>query len=213
MVYVPPRMESTNVHSVYTVIASHFDETRYKPWYGVQSFLESLPSNSSILDVGCGNGKYLSIRKDCYMFGCDPCPTFIEIAQMKHPHANLVCANGLSLPYKSKSMDAIITIAVFHHLVSDENRHKFLQELARVVKSGGSVYITVWSTTAMKPSWKSLHMSGDYLVPWHNKYDSKIYDRYYHLYTKEEIVELVSQYFTIQTITMENDNWHLHVKI
>lgn len=32
---------------------------RYKPWPKVHAFLESLPRYSLVVDVGCGNGKYL----------------------------------------------------------------------------------------------------------------------------------------------------------
>lgn len=44
---------------VYENIANHFDHTRHSQWTGVKRFLLSLPPNSLLLDVGCGNGKYL----------------------------------------------------------------------------------------------------------------------------------------------------------
>jgi tRNA (uracil-5-)-methyltransferase TRM9 len=64
-------LESHSVHRVYDVIASHFSETRYKPWPLVEKFLKELPSGSVGLDVGCGNGKYLGINPDVFIIGSD----------------------------------------------------------------------------------------------------------------------------------------------
>ena len=62
--------ERTHVHTVYNQIASHFSQTRYSAWPGVSNFLSSMSPYSSLLDVGCGNGKYLGIRKDVYCVKC-----------------------------------------------------------------------------------------------------------------------------------------------
>ena len=54
------------MHDVYESIAGHFSETRHSPWPNVSAFLHSLPSSAVVLDVGCGNGKYLGARRgDC----------------------------------------------------------------------------------------------------------------------------------------------------
>ena len=53
--------ERTHVHKVYDNIASHFSGTRYQAWPQVDAFLEELPSLSTLADIGCGNGKYLSM--------------------------------------------------------------------------------------------------------------------------------------------------------
>jgi hypothetical protein len=58
--------EATYVHQVYNQIADHFSSTRHSAWPGVVEFIKSLEPYSLMLDVGCGNGKYLSIRNDLY---------------------------------------------------------------------------------------------------------------------------------------------------
>ena len=59
-------LERLHVHDVYESIAGHFSETRHSPWPRVSAFLDSLPSTAVVLDVGCGNGKYLGVRRgDC----------------------------------------------------------------------------------------------------------------------------------------------------
>ena len=52
----PTEIEKKHVYEVYDKISEHFSLTRYKPWPQVSDFLNSLPDNSFLLDVGCGNG-------------------------------------------------------------------------------------------------------------------------------------------------------------
>lgn len=56
--------EKSHVHQVYNQIATHFSETRYSTWPGVAKFITSMQAYSTMLDVGCGNGKYLGFRRD-----------------------------------------------------------------------------------------------------------------------------------------------------
>lgn len=60
------KFEKSHVHNVYNQIAEHFSQTRYSAWPGVAKFIESMSSNALMLDVGCGNGKYLGLRKDIF---------------------------------------------------------------------------------------------------------------------------------------------------
>ena len=61
------QLEQEHVHKVYNKIAHNFSDTRYKPWPRVVDFIRSFASGSLILDVGCGNGKYMNIRNDLMM--------------------------------------------------------------------------------------------------------------------------------------------------
>lgn len=58
--------EKSYVHVIYNEIADHFSHTRHSAWPGVASFINSMEPYSFMLDVGCGNGKYLNLRKDLY---------------------------------------------------------------------------------------------------------------------------------------------------
>ena len=47
------QLEAQHVHNVYSQIASHFSDTRYKPWPRVAQFLQQqLPPGSLVADVG-----------------------------------------------------------------------------------------------------------------------------------------------------------------
>ncbi|KAE9595940.1 putative tRNA (carboxymethyluridine(34)-5-O)-methyltransferase [Lupinus albus] len=62
----------------------------------------------------------------------------------KKGHEVLV-ADAVNLPYKTGFGDAAISIAVLHHLSTENRRRKAIEELVRIVKKGGLVLITVWA--------------------------------------------------------------------
>jgi tRNA (uracil-5-)-methyltransferase TRM9 len=206
---------ATAVAEVYDDIAEHFSSTRYKPWRGVRAFLESQPAGSTILEVGCGNGKNLGLRADCEVHGCDPCEALVAIAAANNPAAQLLVADGRALPYEDSSMDVVMAIAVLHHLETDADRRQFITELARVWKcrdtSSARGLVTVWATSAVKPSWKQVPEGapGDYLVPWHRK-DGQVFHRYYHVFEREEITALFKGILPIKKVEFELDNWYVY---
>lgn len=57
-------LEAQYVHKVYEEISSHFSSTRHSPWPQVRDFLLSLPPGAILVDIGCGNGKYLGINPE-----------------------------------------------------------------------------------------------------------------------------------------------------
>lgn len=138
-----PEIEKKFVHHVYDAIAPHFSATRFAKWPKVAAFLSSLPLGSLVLDAGCGNGKYLGLNQDCFFIGCDISPSLIKICSDRE-HEVLV-ADAVNLPYRTGFGDAAISIAVLHHLSTENRRRKAIEELVRVVKKGGRVLITVWA--------------------------------------------------------------------
>jgi len=56
----------------------------------------------------------------------------------------LICDN-LALPFREESFDAVLSIAVVHHFATTERRVHALKELARVLRIGGRLVISVWA--------------------------------------------------------------------
>jgi len=56
----------------------------------------------------------------------------------------MLCDN-LNLPFRDESLDAVLSVAVIHHVATAERRVRALRELARVVRVGGRVMISVWA--------------------------------------------------------------------
>ncbi len=78
-----------------------------------------------------------------YCLGSDICPELVCIAKSRG-HEVGVC-DCLHLPYKTGLFDAVICIAVIHHLSTEERRLAALREMLRVLTNGGHVLVYVWA--------------------------------------------------------------------
>ena len=191
------------MQATYDTIAQSFSSTRYAIWNCVGQFIDSLNAYSTMLDVGCGNGKYAQYRKDLIWLGCDMSLELLKIAKAKNN--TTVHANITHLPYKDNSFDATICIAVLHHLQTDQERLQALREIIRVTRD--TSLVTVWAREQeIKPKWQDLG-NGDFLIPWQNTVM-----RYYHLFTKDEFESLLIRAGCPYELTFEKDNWCVRIQ-
>eukprot|EP00803_Ostreobium_quekettii_P005720 evm.model.scf_27.9 EVM.evm.TU.scf_27.9 scf_27:65880-70787(-) len=180
------RLEEEYVHKVYDVIARHFSSTRFAVWPKVRGFLEALPAAVCVADVGCGNGKYFNVRNDVVVVGLDRSRGLLEAAaQRLQPVGlpsrwcqgyDLLTGDCLRLPLRSDTFEAVLCIAVLHHVSSRSRRVACLREIVRVLVEGGQALVTVWAqeqeneektVKKWKPIQEHGNCGGDYLVPWH----------------------------------------------
>lgn len=115
-------------------------------------FLDLLPHDATVLDIGCGNGvlqkrlhqyrpdlKFISVDKKDFTKEF-PSGTFFRID---------ICIDPL--PIESETIDAVFCSHVFEHLFSCD---LLLSEIRRVLKSAGRIYIETPSTrTVLLPSY------------------------------------------------------------
>ncbi|XP_051169030.1 alkylated DNA repair protein alkB homolog 8 [Leptopilina boulardi] len=152
-------IENLYVHEVYEKISDHFDQTRHKPWPNVSAFLDTIKVGGLLLDVGCGNGKYLLGRPEIYKMGCDRSLGLAEICRKREFEVQI--SNCLSLPYRDNCFDAAISIAVIHHLSTEERRKRAIFEIIRILKYGGKCLIYVWAKEQIKDSMQSTYLKSN----------------------------------------------------
>ncbi|XP_055856465.1 alkylated DNA repair protein alkB homolog 8 isoform X2 [Episyrphus balteatus] len=150
------KVEEMNVHSIYEKIANHFSETRHSPWPNVAEFLSSFPIGSVIIDIGCGNGKYLSSNKETLQIGCDRSSGLLNVCSSNKQH--VFKCDCLSVPIRSSTADGVISIAVIHHLASEARRLQSINEMARVLRTDGTGLIYVWAKNQKANSKKSSYL-------------------------------------------------------
>ncbi|KAH8656964.1 S-adenosyl-L-methionine-dependent methyltransferase [Tricladium varicosporioides] len=210
--------EEEHVHTVYEQIASHFSSTRYKPWPIVSTFLENLAPGSIGLDVGCGNGKYLTVNQDVFIVASDRSTNLVKIAAGHQPHAAVV-ADTLALPHQKGRFDFAISIAVVHHLSTRDRRREAVQSILDTLRDGGQALVYVWALEQKnsRRGWDEGHEQ-DVMVPWvmktskknagENGETEKTFQRYYHLYRKGELEEdVVNVGGEVIESGYEKDNW------
>lgn len=216
--------EINHVHSVYENIANHFDKTRHKQWPIVENFLLNLPKKSFVLDVGCGNGKYLKTNRTIVTFGVDRCLNLVEICNKKNLNLTLLC-DSLHLPFKHNFFDYIICIAVIHHFSSRERRTYAIKEMLNKLKINGTLLIFVWAfeQTNLNKFDVNNNNEQDVFVIWKtktavtNNNNSQVieYNRYYHLFKKGELEEIINETKIKHEIIdsgFDADNWYVMVK-
>ncbi|ALC42006.1 CG17807 [Drosophila busckii] len=149
-------LEKQNVHVVYDQIAQHFSDTRHTPWPKVTEFLQSFDPHSVLLDVGCGNGKYLNCNTELFSIGCDRSLGLLDVCQGRGQR--VFRCDCLQLPIRSDSIDGCICIAVIHHLASRQRRLQALRELTRVLRPGGRALVYVWAKDQCRNDRKSTYL-------------------------------------------------------
>jgi tRNA (uracil-5-)-methyltransferase TRM9 len=238
----PEEYERDNVHEVYEQIATHFSSTRYKvqacpviqfrqtiltkavqPWPVISAYVSSFPAGSLGIDVGCGNGKNLSINRNVHFIASDRSESLVKLAASNHPQ-DVAVADILDLPYPSGRFDFAICIAVVHHLSTHERRVAAIRAVLEPLKAPtanaandriGTALFFVWALEqkGSRRGWDA----GDeqnVMVPWVLKSGAsgnepeRVLNRYYHLYRKNELEESISEAGgKVVDSGYEKDNW------
>jgi ubiquinone/menaquinone biosynthesis C-methylase UbiE len=112
-----------------------------------------LKAGQRVLDVACGTGIPSLIAAPMVMpggtiTGVDLAPGMIELAKKKAEQKQIKNvefkeADGESLPFQDGTFDVILCN---HGLVHMTDKQKVLSEMRRVLKKGGVLGLTVWST-------------------------------------------------------------------
>ena len=155
-------MEIEYVKNIYEIIAEHFDKTRVYCWNGVKDFILGMNTNSLVLDCGCGNGRNMLLRNDCKFIGFDFCEKSMKICKTKN--LEILTNNIKYIPFRDNLFDYTICIAVLHHIEKDQLYA--INEIIRVTKPGGQIFIQVWSNKIEKNKERS-RIGHKSICTWH----------------------------------------------
>ena len=98
----------------------------------------TLSPASSVLDVGCGTGNYLSALSGivgCDCWGVDSSEAMLAEAQSRLSKAHLFCASAERMKFPADQFDLVFAVDVVHHL---GDRGQVLRECLRVLRPGGN---------------------------------------------------------------------------
>lgn len=118
----------------------------------------------AVLDAGCGSGRNLRwfLKHSFSVYAIDHDPA--GIARVRKlaatlapslPPAHFLTGNLVKLPWRDKTMDAVISSAVLHFADDEAEFDEMLRELWRVLKPGGLLFARLASTTGLEvaPRW------------------------------------------------------------
>lgn len=153
-------------------------------------------TNSAILDYGCGEGGCLFDfhSRGIKISGAEISSEMVNVCQKAGLDVNQV-TNLDHIPFEKGAFDIVYLMQVFEHL---RNPHIFFDELFRVTKAGGLIYIAVPNN---KSIWKNIFgknwISG-WFVPFHLFY-----------YNEESLLKLAHQHgFEVQKLWSQTpESW------
>jgi len=134
--------------------------------------LRRLPRANSLLDAGCGDGRYLAALPNLgplpkRVVGVDIAESILQTAALATSragvHAELVRANLERLPLADSEFDLVLCFQAVEHLLDPEAG---IQELARVLAPGGTLLLTtdhrrnLITKTLNAPRWLALALVG-----------------------------------------------------
>jgi ubiquinone/menaquinone biosynthesis C-methylase UbiE/uncharacterized protein YbaR (Trm112 family) len=143
----------------------------------------------SILDAGCGVGKFSSaIRNADQLLAIDfSWEGLIRFQKPARVAVGLVQGDVTRMPVRDRVFDVALSCQVLSHLPTAELRSEFLNELRRVLKPGGRLILTT-----MNYSFRYRRKK----IPQESHADGS----FYHRFEVTELSDLLSERFTIQSL-------------
>lgn len=119
--------------------------------FAATGFLDSISPDSTLLDAGCGSGRYamaLARLTGARVIGVDLGATSLEHARRIAADANIAniefrAGNVLDLPFADGSIDCVFSNGVLHH-TGDTVRG--LREMHRVLRPGGRAFLYLYGS-------------------------------------------------------------------
>ncbi len=149
-----------------------------------------------VIDLGCGAGRNMIPSKDIKYYGFDisSCQLGKAITYAEENNINAeffkMSAHKLSKKdFKKDMFDYGLFIATLHCIENSDNRLRALKELYRVLKPRAEALISVWNSQDTR--FDNVRKEKDIYMSW--KYEGNIYYRYYYLYSKEELINLITK--------------------
>lgn len=225
------KLEALN-ETFYMRHAVTFSHTRTAPWPGWKRV--DVDAKASVLDLGCGNGRYLDFLRsrgfEGAYHGVDSCSSLVERAAEMAPPSEQVrwSVNGLNdVLSEEQEYDHVAAWGLLHHVASEERRAELIGKMLQRTKTGGSLWLSLWQFRKHErfrkhecdPSAFGLSRSeleeGDALLDWQGDRDVP---RYCHHFSDEE-VKRISQRFADATPSVHRQeaasdrfNVYLHMR-
>ncbi len=169
-------------------------------WEEIEYFLLNYDLEAkSILDIWCGNGRFLSAMKSKKInfssyLGLDLSVWLLEEASKLHIGFEFLNLNMIDLDKIESKYDAIFFIASFHHLQTLEDRIEVLKKAKNLLSQDWKIFFTNWNLIGQE-RYKKSEIIDSVNEFWSIDFDIKIWEftRYYHGFTILELEYLFKE--------------------
>ena len=188
-----------------------FDNSRsYGYWEGFDEILRFIPLEPEILDLGCGNGRFLRYLLDKNVaiqsyLGLDTSKDFLRKDVEKYPNFEFKELDVISyLETINQKFSLITAFGLTHHIPNYQFRKKWFEKIEKLVASQGILALSFWEFDTSKndsnfiPE-KYLIEENDFFLGWKDNFTTH---RYCHLFKNEEILEIISNFKNLELLNM-----------
>jgi cyclopropane fatty-acyl-phospholipid synthase-like methyltransferase len=199
-----------------------FDKSRKDNfWKGFENVKKHLKDGQRILDLGCGNARFLEFltknNSNFNYLGVDNSTHFIAKNKQNYPTHKFIEMDIVSnLDQITNKYDLVTVFGVTHHIPGYEYRKDWFQKLEKILSSEGILVLSFWefNTDKADKEFKPNHYQlekNDYFLGWKGDF---LCHRYCHLFGQEEIDEIkkiLSNLIVIEEYSLD-DNKYLVLK-
>lgn len=193
----------------YEQVGESFDATRGQAWRGWQPITAHLTAPLTVLDIGCGNGRFAAFLAESLpgdapiaYIGLDSSAYLLERARencARHARlqATFIHQDILAGDLPAQEADCVALFGVLHHIPGRSRRLALIQSASARVRPGGILAFACWRfyeyerfrkrIKPMPTGWQV--ETGDYLLDW-GSHQSAL--RYCHYADDAEIGALAS---------------------
>jgi SAM-dependent methyltransferase len=147
----PLPKESRQSQKLYSKVANEYDavfERAILAEDNVTRFVQEYLDGRRVLDLACGNGRWLDRFSPREYVGLDLNKEMLAQARCRYPHADFITADMTLLPFADASFEGVASLfGAMGHLSADAQR-RMVAEVSRVLAPGGVAIFTngnLWS--------------------------------------------------------------------
>ena len=137
--------ETLQSEALYSKIAARYDDVFIRAILSegvLTKVVREVMDSKSVLDIGCGNGRWLDRFKPSSYVGLDLNDGMLKEAKGRYPKSRFVKADMTHLPFQNESFEGIIsTFGAMCHLPL-KSKQIMVRESTRVLVSGGMAIFT-----------------------------------------------------------------------
>lgn len=197
----------------YQLVSGEFSKTRQRPWKGwgrvaeiiTDVFSDEIKSGKyiSVLDLGCGNGRFYDFIKNqtpkIEYTGVDTNNDLLNEAKENYNlKDNSVIFNNLDIFNNLKEIkenyDVMVAFGITHHVPVSIFRKDWFKSLVELMNDKALLILTFWDCEK-EP--------GDYLLGWSKNQEAI---RFCHKYSENELEDIVKGYGCVGVTLLERFN-------
>lgn len=128
--------------------------------------LRSLDKSASVVEVGCGTGRFLPLaaRYSDHVTGIDPSDDMLHLTRVKVatiPSIQLLKGEGAVIPLRDNTIDFVYAIRTLNQVGTKDYAHRMIKELFRICRPGGNVLLEFVNSKSLNRATADVRFTSD----------------------------------------------------